>query len=716
MKHILMGMLLLPLIGFGQDTIFVKRATSPPVIDGLLHDSIWSNTTYVDDYMTFIPDFDKAPTYPTVAYMTYDEENLYFAFRCFDGEVDKIKSAVTARDNIATDDFICINLDPFNDHQGLTAFYVNPSGVQMDSRFSAGIEDPTVDLVWYSESVIDEQGYTVEVRIPLKSIRYRNGETTVMSVFLERKISRLSEQSCSPPMDPDKGYAFLTQMTPIAYQGLKKNILLEAIPAFTYTKRFRDESGEWNRYYDRGEFSLTAKYGITSDLVLDATYNPDFSQVESDAGQVDINLRYALYYPEKRPFFLEGKENYHLSAINNTEVDPVINIVHTRNILNPLVGAKLSGKLGARNTLSTLYAYDERQGTVENIDQRDANFSVMRYKRSLQGDSYIGMIYTGKDEKDYGSHLGGLDGTMRINKSTTLLYNVLGSQTQSRAKDLNLQGYTFGAVYHHDDRNLMYNFAIKDITEDFRADVGYITRTGLAQATAMIRPHLYPRASWIRRIDLEAFTAQSYDRIYYMWETFNHVSADHHLFGAIRFKVKYSYSTEVYLGQRFRTGGFHVLLGGQFNKRLSASVLYRNLNSIYYSDDPYQGRSNSITADVSYRPFDRFETEFSYIFKNFHDKAEGNQVYAYSIYRARLTFQFNRYLFFRLIEEYNAYYRELQSDILLSFTYIPGTVIYVGYGSVDSRLEFADGEYRPVEGFNRMQRGFFFKASYLFRL
>lgn len=716
MRSILMGILLLPMLSFGQDTIFVKKASGPPVIDGILNDSIWLQTTFVDNFKTFIPDFERDPTYPTIAYMSYDEDNLYFAFRCFDSEVDKIKSAVSARDDIFADDFVCINLDPFNDHQGLTAFYVNPSGVQMDSRFSAGVEDRSVDLVWYSEAVINADGYTVEVRIPLKSIRYRNGEYTMMSVFLERKISRFSEQSCSPPMDPEKGYAFLMQMTPIAYKGLRKKVILEALPAFTYGRRYRDEMGEWKKHYDRGEFSLTAKYGITSDLIVDATYNPDFSQVESDAGQVDINLRYALYYPEKRPFFLEGKENYYLSAISNSEVDPVISIVHTRNILNPLLGAKLSGKAGARNTVSALYAYDELQEKFENIEAADAHYSVMRYKRSLKGDSYLGMIYTGKDEKGYYSRLGGVDGSLRINKSTTVLYNMLGSLTHSNEEEHDLQGYTFGAVYSHEDRNLTYNVGIKDISSDFRADMGFLTRTGLAQATALIRPHLYPKADWIRRIDLEAFSAQSYDRVYSMWETFNHLSADHHIFGALRLKIKYSYATEVFLGERFKTGGFHAYLSGQFNKKLSASVLYRNLNSIYYSDDPYQGRSHRITASLNYRPFNRFETEFNYLFNNFHDRAGGQEVYAYSIYRARLTFQFNRFLFFRIIEEYNAYYEELLSDFLLSFTYIPGTVLHIGYGAVDCRQSCIDGEYRPVAEFNKMQRGFFFKASYLFRL
>ncbi len=716
MRNIFLLTLLMPVMLMGKEPIFVTRAIQSPQIDGVLNDSIWQASSRVSNFMTFIPDFERHPAYPTEAFMAYDEENLYFAFRCLDPEVNKIKSAVTSRDNIGQDDFVCVNLDSFNDHQSLYAFYVNPAGIQMDSRFSGGVEDPSVDVVWYSEAVVDSAGYTVEMMIPLKSIRYRNGDTTYMSVFLERKISRHSEHSCFPPMDPDKGYAFLTQMAPLAYSGLKKNVLLEILPDFTYGRFYQREPEGWDKYHDRGEFGLTAKLGITSDLVLDATYNPDFSQVESDAGQVDVNLRYALYYPEKRPFFLEGKENYNVSATMNTEVDPVITLVHTRNIINPLVGAKLSGKIGVRNTVSTLYAYDEREALGDFEGAPSPHFSVFRYKRTLKDDSYLGAIYTGRDEEEYHNRLGGIDGTVRINSSSSILFNALGTITNEHPDSLEKQAYSYSVVYNHDDRDVLYNFAVKDISTDFRADMGYVTRTGLWQATGMVRPHLYPQVGWIRRIDLEGFTAQSYDRFYSMWETFNHVSADNHLFGAIRLKLKYSYSTEIFLGQRFKTGGYHVLLSGTLNKRLTAGILYRNVNAVYYSEDPFQGRCHKLSSDMIYRPLDKLEFCFSYIFNKFYTPGLNESVYEYSIFRSRITFQFNRYLFLRVIGEYNAYHEQLMTDFLLSFTYIPGTVIHLGYGAIDCRADYIDGAYRPVDELNRMQQGLFFKASYLYRL
>jgi hypothetical protein len=150
------------------------RADTPPVIDGKLDDEIWVEAPFVTGFKTFNPDFGKDMVEDTRAYYAYDRENLYFGFRCYDREPDKIKTSITSRDNIRADDWIAINLDSFNDQQSLYAFYINPMGIQMDARYAAGKEDYGFDTVWYSAGAVDEEGYTVEVRIPFKSIRFAN--------------------------------------------------------------------------------------------------------------------------------------------------------------------------------------------------------------------------------------------------------------------------------------------------------------------------------------------------------------------------------------------------------------------------------------------------------------------------------------------------------------------------------------------------------------
>ena len=210
--------------------------TNPPVIDGILDEPFWKLAPHVSGFKTFVPDFDVVPKEQTDVALAYDRENLYFAFRCYD-DPGKIKASVPPRDKMLSDDFICINLDSFNDKQGLTAFYVNPLGIQADSRFTANNEDFSPDFIWYSAGRTDSLGYTVEVQLPLKSLRYKNDDPTVMEVVLERYISRRSEHSCYPRMDPAKGSAFLTQMYPLAYSGVDHYKLVELLPAVTATRQ-----------------------------------------------------------------------------------------------------------------------------------------------------------------------------------------------------------------------------------------------------------------------------------------------------------------------------------------------------------------------------------------------------------------------------------------------------------------------------------------------
>lgn len=179
------------------------RATSPPVIDGKLSDSVWEEAPPVTGFKTWRPDFGEVVPAGdrTSVWFAYDAENLYFAFRALDSEADRIKASVAKRDTILSDDWVCINLDSFGDRQSLYAFYINPRGIQADSRYAAGTEDPGFDVVWYSAGSIDADGYTVEVRIPLESIRYGGGDEVRMAVIFERSVSRRSEGSTLPALE-----------------------------------------------------------------------------------------------------------------------------------------------------------------------------------------------------------------------------------------------------------------------------------------------------------------------------------------------------------------------------------------------------------------------------------------------------------------------------------------------------------------------------------
>jgi len=364
------------------------KAETPPVIDGILDDPVWQNAPHETGFKTYHPDFGKDMGEKTVVYYAYDRENLYFAFRCFDSQPEKIKASISRRDSIRSDDWVCVNLDSFNDQQSLYAFYINPLGIQQDSRFEGGEEDFSVDIVWHSAGCIDNKGYAVEIKIPFKSIRFSHKEPVEMRIICERKITRRSEFATYPPLDPAQGANFLTQGRTLVFFDIKHYTLFEVLPGVTYNKRSAVDRGKLTSPGGEGDISLTTKYGITSHLILEGTYNPDFSQVEADAGQVDFNLRYSLFFPEKRPFFLEGKEKFNFGGYH--EGDPLSAIVHTRAIVDPIVGVKLNGKIGDKNTIASIYAMDELP--EEEIEDY-AHFSIFRYKRALAQDSFIGGFY-----------------------------------------------------------------------------------------------------------------------------------------------------------------------------------------------------------------------------------------------------------------------------------------------------------------------------------
>jgi hypothetical protein len=648
----------------------------------------------------------------TVAYVTYDEDNLYFGFKCFDREPDKIVATIRNRDDIRMEDWICINLDPQNDQQSLYGIYVNPHGIQEDSHFAAGKEDLSTDLVWYSAGRIVEDGYNIEVKIPLKSLRFSEKEPVTMGVILERRIARISNQGTYPALNPDQGLDFLNQMMEISMTGVKHYKLFEAIPAFTYSYRDQRVNGEWGNAKHKPDPSLTLKYGITSNLVLDATLNPDYSQVESDAGQIDVNLRYNLFFPEKRPFFQEGSEKLIVAATRTFDYDPMYLMVNTRTIINPLAGLKFSGKVSRYNDFTLMYAADQVSEEGERPMQIN-HVPVARYKRSFRGDTYIGALYTGGESTDKFNRTIGADGQIRLNKSTLLEFNAFNSFNLNEGeKD---SGHAASLYLHSDTRNLEYGLILKDLSGDFLSNTAYVRRTGITQFGGRFLPRWYTGHDFFKRFDFEFFAMAGHDKIYDMWEHFSFVSYTATLGGTTMLKQKYYNTSEVYLGQKFKTGGFHTLLMTRIGDWFTGTLLHRFNNAIYYSQDPFAGKMHRLAVALGFQPFTKLNADFSFTYAGFWEAETGDKVYTYPIERLKLSYQFNKYLFIRGILEYNGYVKSLLTDFLISFNYIPGTVFYVGYGSLyDSVNPIGERPFRPEEPYN-MDRGVFLKLSYLFR-
>jgi len=689
------------------------RTETPPSSNGVLDDAVWKSAPSETGFKTWTPDFGKDMREKTVVYYAYDRENLYFAFRCHDGEPSKIKATLAARDTIHRDDWVCLNLDSFDDAQSLYAFYVNPLGIQGDSRLEGALEneDYPVDVVWYSAGKIDAEGYVVEIKIPFKSIRYRRKEPVAMGIIFERRVSRQSEQGTYPPLDPALGPNFLTQMRPLRFTDIRHYTLFEALPAATYGRRSELADGELRAQKAAADLSLTAKIGLSSQLILDGTLNPDFSQIESDAGQVDFNLRHALFFPEKRPFFLEGREKFTFAASQSG--DPLDAAVHTRTIVNPILAFKLNGKIAAKDGLAAIYALDKLPAGGPNDS---AHFTIVRYKHALTEDSFWGAFMTGRFEGPHYNAVAGADGQIRLTPASIVGYHVFTSFTKPGDGTSAAEGTALGLQFDSMSRNLILHVSVKDLSKDFATETGYLTRNGIARVKFGAIPMIYPKSKFLLRIDPLVHAIQIRDKASGLWETFDSLDLRLMFPRNTALVLGGRYVTEVYNGKRFGRSGFRLVASSLITKKISASVSFVTGQKIRYLADPYQGRGSDASASLSYFPSEKLNFALSLAYSDFARAADGVREYDYTIVRSVTAYQVSKYLFFRGIGEYNSFRKRLLTDFLASFTSIPGTVVYLGYGSAFEKIAWSGEAYLPSDRFLESRRGFFFKASYLWRL
>ena len=704
--------LLLPASLPAQAPLQPARAALPPLIDGVLDDTVWREAQEIGGFKTFIPDFGKDPSERTSAYMAYDAEYLYFAFKCHDRSPDKIKASMASRDTIMTDDFVCINLDSFNDRQALTAFYVNPLGIQGDSRFTGNTEDFSADFVWSSAGRLETDGYAVEIAIPFKSIRYAGKERVEMAIFFERFISRTSEHGSFPEMDPAKGYAFLSQMRPLELRDIRRYTLLEVLPSAVYGLRHEQDAGRLQRSESQGELGVSAKLGLTSKLVLDFTWNPDFSQVESDAGQVDANLRSDLFYAEKRPFFLEGSDIFQLAGMSFFQ-----SAVHTRRIVDPLLGFKLSGKLSKKDTMAAIFSLDEVEGNPLHAGSaaENAAFTILRYKRALNDDSFVGAFYTGREQGAETNRLFGLDGQLRLSRSETLSFHGFASFTDNPSMP-DERGTALNAYYSKSTRDLDLTGCFYSISRGFFSESGFLSRAGLTGLESEIGPKFYPKSNFFRKVKPRLWVYVIRDQESGMNEALGRFGVDLLLPGNTNLTLEAWTGSEVFLGRRFDISRYRLIANSWLNKKLYLYLGLRRGNQVRYIEDPFQGYGNTAAGVLRYLPTDKLEWELRLTYSELFAKADRSRVYDYTILRNKLTYQANKYLFFRGVLEYNDYRNRLLGDLLVSFTYIPGTVLQLGYGSLYEKVRWDENAYRPDDRFLEMKRGLFFKASYLWRL
>ena len=493
----------------------MPKFEKPPVIDGKLDDEIWKSAAVLKDFYQIQPGDNIAPTKPTEVFLGYDAKFLYVAFHCFD-EPDKVRATIAKRDNIWNDDYVGILFDTFNDGRKAYEFDFTPLGIQADGIWTDGQgEDFNPDVVMESKGVITSDGWTVEVAIPFKSLRYVAGKDKLWGVHFWRRIKRFNnELSMWMPMNRDISSWLAQEGHLSGLEGISTERTLELIPSLTLSETGKRKAtlspGQVNAgLLDPGRMvnepitfdpGLTGKYTITPNVTLDFAINPDFAQVESDQLVVTANQRFPIFFPEKRPFFLEGVDIFQTQ----------IAAVHTRTIVDPDFAVKLTGKVD-RNTFGLLVASDNAPGnyTAEErltasprLIDKNAMIGVLRLKRDIgKKDSYIGLLGTYRKFVDTYNELGGFDSRFRINKQTTFSAQALVTRSRNfffypdigRRLDRVENGFIYATDYNMSGRHFGYEYSTVGRTRFYRADVGFNRRVNTNNHNLFVRYNSEPK-------------------------------------------------------------------------------------------------------------------------------------------------------------------------------------------------------------------------------
>ena len=553
--------------------VSIPRFDKPPTIDGKLDEEVWQQAAVFKDFYQTDPGDNIAPSQPTEARVGYDSKTLYIGFRAYD-DPTKVRASVPKRDQIFDDDFVGVFLDTFNDQRKAYALFWNPHGVQADGiKTGDGNEDYSPDIVMESKGTLTPDGYVVEIAIPFKSLRYEAGKGKQWGIQILRRIQRFNRELDSwMPLSRDVS-GILNQAGHITgLEGISTERTLELIPSLTVSQTGRrvravpprpagpgvrgvapvTDPGRFVNPPVEADIGLTAKYSLTPTVTLDFAYNPDFAQVEADATVITANQRFPIFFEEKRPFFLEGKDIFSTSN----------SVVHTRAIIDPDFAAKLTGKRG-RNTFGLIVASDaapgnfgedelderrreivtepdpaerlRKQAALEdlagNLLGRNALIGVMRFKRDVGKESSLGLFGTTYNFAERHNHLLGFDGRFKLNPITVATFEVVGTTLRDCDRDFantapagspaayelqlgcfSRKGLAYSAAYDVTGRHWGWYVSADGRSRDYRADVGFTRRVDTNNLFNFIRWNTEPKPkAKLIQVRIENFTGLDYD-------------------------------------------------------------------------------------------------------------------------------------------------------------------------------------------------------------
>jgi hypothetical protein len=739
--------------GRTNTAVDVPRLDGSAGIDGVLDESMWANAAILTGFSQYQPVDGIAAADSTEVLIWYDERAMYFGIRAFEPH-GGVNATLADRDRIDSDDNVRILLDTFNDRRRALALGVNPFGVQADGVWTEGAhEDLSPDFVYESHGRLTEWGWQVEIRVPFASLRYQPLSVQTWGINVMRRVQHSGHQQTWTAARRDRA-SFLAQSGTLEQlRDMRQGLVLDINPVLTARADGARGPDGWD--YDAGtpEPGVNVRWGVTSNLTMNGTLNPDFSQVESDAGQLSFDPRQSLFFAEKRPFFLEASENF--STPNQ--------LIYTRRIADPIAAAKFAGKISGTD-VGFLSAVEDDGISVSGDN---AVFNILRVRRDLGANSTFGIAYTDRVEGSSYNRVAAADTRLVFGGIYAVLAQA-GASFTGTSNTSNAWRPIFELNASRRGRRFGFNSVVEGTHDEFRAASGFVGRAGVAHAN--FRPSLtfYGKQGAF----VESLTSTLTLDGTWVWDRFvaGEVPDDQklHLGGNIALRggwragltlllESFRYPEALYTDYWIDTGTDTIPYLG--TDRITNYDVLLTLNTPQFSTFSANmfiiaGRDENFfewapawivlgDAGVTWRPNERLRVNGTYVVQSYRRTSDGSTVGLRQIPRLKLEYQLSRPIFIRLVGEYDAERQDdlrddsrtgspvlfcdagpiacsrangfersrFRADWLFSYQPTPGTVLFVGYGStLGSPL---DASFRSLR---RTDDGFFVKLSYLLRV
>ena len=733
-----------------KPTIHISRTEGAIRIDGELDDPGWVGVAKATGFAEVSPGDQVKPQVESEAWITFDETHLYVVLLAYDNP-DDVRVSLRERDNIFSDDYFGIMLDTYGDQAWGYELFVNPIGIQGDLRMvSGGNEDMAFDVVWESRGKVTEKGYQVEIAIPFASLRFPNVDEQEWRINfwrdqqrdLRRRFAWAARDRSSPCFMCDWG-----TLTGIDNIRPASNIDVIASAIGTQSGELNDGDDPYSGFNSETaemEGSVNLRYGISSNSSLELAVNPDFSQIESDAGQIDVNQTFALFFPETRPFFQEGGDLF------NTWVDAV----YTRSINNPDVAGKFTGQFGATSVVYT-FAHDDNAPMIlpfeeqsEYLLMEDASSHIVRARHNLWDDSYVGGLFTDRRIGDGGAGtVISNDGRIRFTKTlhlemqgalsrteepddTTLTSDFNGRlfDRERHTADFDGEQYWGHALYASLERNgrhYYFDFDYWEYSPTFRTDNGFTTQNDNRRTTLDTGFNMYPNGRYVIQFN----PGLSVGRIWKFDGRFKDEWVRPMIYMELPYQTNVNlnylisrerFSDEVFPG--IRRG--NLWMSSRFNEMFGMNLSGGYGHTIYRDfDDPQMGNQTDVSLSMTIKPTQRFLIQPSWQYSTMDSRRDDAKLYEGYILRTRFTYTFTREWNLRLVTQYDDFDERFDIEPLITYKLNPFTVFYAGSGTsynyFDRFVEEDDEGVvihdQKVDDWKLANRQFFAKMQYLYR-